>query len=343
MRIETFDPQRSDLTAGQTSWTRSLPRAVRQTRSVRLDVRVVEAGQNGTWSLRVKDASGALLETLAQDSPLVAAGHFWTRDIPGSQAELELSWDGSGTPPVIEVARYAYWVGAAYPQSIYGPDQRIKILDANPMFRDWGRPIARLAIMMGYGQSFCTGFLVANNLILTNEHCVRTPEEARSMIAEFGYDSAGAQTERFRGLALRAGDAALDYALVEVEGRPADRFGRVSLAGRQPADDRQQLAIIQHPAGQTKQLSLDDCLVDGLARSGVTYRPTDFGHTCDTLGGSSGSPVFDRESGRLLGLHHFGFHANSADPVNQAVDLPQILADLQTKLDDSTYSEIIAP
>jgi hypothetical protein len=33
---------------------------------------------------------------------------------------------------------------------------------------------------------------------------------------------------------------------------------------------------------------------------------TDFTHTCDSAGGSSGAPVFDAE-GHLVGLHHYGF------------------------------------
>ena len=33
---------------------------------------------------------------------------------------------------------------------------------------------------------------------------------------------------------------------------------------------------------------------------------SDFTHTCDTAGGSSGAPVFNLE-GQLVGVHHFGF------------------------------------
>jgi V8-like Glu-specific endopeptidase len=69
-----------------------------------------------------------------------------------------------------------------------------------------------------------------------------------------------------------------------------------------------------------------------VARPGTGGGATDFGHLCDTLGGSSGSPVLDRQSGRLVGLHHLGIPPGAADPVNQAVHIGQVLEDVKTRI-----------
>ena len=72
---------------------------------------------------------------------------------------------------------------------------------------------------------------------------------------------------------------------------------------------------------------------------------TDFVHHCDTLGGSSGSPVFDYETNELLGLHHLGLNRREKDPKkrlgNQAVAIAYVLQDikLQSMVD---YQEIVA-
>ena len=46
--------------------------------------------------------------------------------------------------------------------------------------------------------------------------------------------------------------------------------------------------------------------VHGAQRNTGRGTGTDFTHTCDSAGGSSGAPVFDAE-GHLVGLHHYGF------------------------------------
>ena len=78
------------------------------------------------------------------------------------------------------------------------------------------------------------------------------------------------------------------------------------------------LYVIQHPAGEAKQISDLDCTVKDVPVNGYAPR-LDFSHTCDTLGGSSGSPVFN-EAGEVVGLHHLGMApTGSFVDVNRAV------------------------
>jgi len=78
--------------------------------------------------------------------------------------------------------------------------------------------------------------------------------------------------------------------------------------------------IIQHPAGRKKQVSL---------RLGVIKEIKDYciRYTTDTLGGSSGSPVFN-DQWDLLALHHAG---NKEQQFNQAIPINAIIKLLQDK------------
>ena len=84
-----------------------------------------------------------------------------------------------------------------------------------------------------------------------------------------------------------------------------------------------------------------DCKLSGVNRIGAkTGDASDFGHLCDTLGGSSGSPVMDWQSGFVV-LHHFGFVSASSDPVNQG-GRAQAPADILLK-DEAAHAEMVMP
>ena len=86
-----------------------------------------------------------------------------------------------------------------------------------------------------------------------------------------------------------------------------------------------------------------DCQLAGVDRVGVKKDDkSDFGHKCDTLGGSSGSPVMDWTTGLVVGLHHFGFLAGSPNPVNQAVAFRRVLADIAVKA-PAAHAEMLLP
>jgi V8-like Glu-specific endopeptidase len=221
-----------------------------------------------------------------------------------------------------------------------GLDQRRPIATAAARYKALAPSVARLRIMTDAGQAFCTGFLVGDGLLLTNEHCVRTAEEAASLLVDFRYDSANAKPKVARGATLLRTSAALDYSLLRLSNPVETTLGRLHLETAAPARERQELVIIQHPGGEPKQVSLEGCLVAGLQREGASPQKTDFGHECDTLGGSSGSPVLDRATGRVVGLHHFGFREGLDEPVNQAVEIGRILEDLSTQVDPAVFDTV---
>ena len=344
MRVERFSPRRSPPTGGPgVAWTVNLPPLARAVSRIRLHFRVLTTGDPASWQVRVKDLGAATLQTIPGTEATAGGTAFWTDELAAGQVKVELSWNGQGERPVLEADRYAYAVGAATPLSIVGLDQRRPIATAAARFKALAPSVARLRIMTDDGQAFCTGFLLGEGLLLTNEHCVRTAEEAASLLVDFRYDAPTARPEVVRGATLLRTSAGLDYTLLRLSKPVEAAFGRLHLETAAPARDRQELVIIQHPGGEPKQVSLEGCLVAGLQREGASTLKTDFGHECDTLGGSSGSPVLDRATGRVVGLHHFGFREGLDEPVNQAVEIGRILEDLSTQVDPADFDEVRQP
>ena len=307
-------------------------------------VRVVFAAPVTEGRLRVLDGAGADVESVVA-SAAVPVREFWSRDIPGGVARVEFSRTSAGSTPAAVVS-YAYHVTPSEKQSISGPNQLMKVGDAPARIRRLGRPIARLRFMVGdQGQATCTAFLVGRRLLLTNQHCIATDDERASALVDFFYDADDSVATGQRVAAIVASDRGLDYTLLQLTGDPPAGAGRLffaPLSWAWPADAHP-LVIVQHPSGLPKRASIADCSTAGDARVGVLPgEPTDFGHRCDTLGGSSGSPVLDWSSGVVVGLHHFGFVSGSPDPVNQAVSHARILRDIRAR-DAVAFAEVAAP
>jgi hypothetical protein len=325
--------------AGGVVWSRRIIHAT-AVPAVRVHVQVRRGRPGADWRIRLRDLAGREVESIDGGSPLLASGGVWSGEIPGRGVEVELVTDSDAQGLEIAIDRYAFRVISAIPESITGLDQRIPIRRAPADVRGWAGPIARLSFISEGEQFVCTGFLVTRDLLLTNEHCLGTEEAALSAIAEFGFDSLDATPAVTRVIKLEAADVPLDYALVRLRQAMPD-FGRVSFGSMAVSED-QALVIVEHPAGEFKQASIDDCKVRTASRAGVSPALTDFGHLCDTLGGSSGSPVFDRQSGRVVGLHHLGFLSGVPDPVNQGVHIGLVLEDIKRRA-PAAHAELTAP
>ena len=206
--------------------------------------------------------------------------------------------------------------------------------------KQWAPGIARLRFMVPQGEGLCTGFLVGADLLMTNQHCISTDAEVQSAIVEFGFDSRAAKPKRFRVSKIEATDFDLDYSLLRLSGTPPSPYVRLHF-GTAPGE-KEALTIIQHPGGEPKQVSFfPNCAAGTLTLPGREKADTDFGHVCDTLGGSSGSPVLGWSTGKVVGLHHLGFVPGVKDPQNQAVHIKQILDDIKTKVSDPIYQDLI--
>lgn len=177
-------------------------------------------------------------------------------------------------------------------------------------------PIARLLIG---GSSLCIGWRVGSgDRMLTNNHCFTTSSQARATEVWFNYQrsscgsTTNAATTKVAGSSVLKTNSTLDYTLFTVASPSTiSGFGFLSLDVRAPVTN-ETIFIVQHPAGKPKQIgSISDrdgsvgCRVNVASATGGATG-SDLGYFCDTEGGSSGSPVLARSSGKVIGLHHLG-------------------------------------
>ncbi len=232
-----------------------------------------------------------------------------------------------------------------FPKEYFGrsdlplPESKIhleKLMDESDNFEDIARfsqgnryrqianPVGRLDLLIDLGgeqvTSTCTAWVIAPSLIMTNYHCVPGLEgEIVAAQLVMNYLTTGqpqAEIDFYEvGIAPVEANQALDYAVVEVGGDPAARYGMVNLDARDPAKD-EELFIIHHPMGKPKKITRRNCRNARIAEDG------DFHHFCDTLGGSSGSPIFSDNDLSLVGLHYAGLERQ----YNMAKRLQQIVA-----------------
>lgn len=152
-----------------------------------------------------------------------------------------------------------------------------------------------------------TGFLIAPNILLTNDHVINSTEVARAAEAIFNFqetaDGQIAPTASFKlnpdRLYIGSPFGQLDYCFVWIDGAPQDQFGTIKFwrgSSMIPAGGRAN--VIHHPNGNPKRASLErNEIIDlGLAEVLVHY-------SSDTEPGSSGSPVMTQDW-RLFALHH---------------------------------------
>jgi hypothetical protein len=150
--------------------------------------------------------------------------------------------------------------------------------------------------------SFGSGFLVEDDLLVTNWHVLPDRDAAAGAWVQFNcqttLDGRDAPIEELRldpDRFVTSKDD--DFTVVKIQGSPRQRWTPLPLAPVQLAvDDR--VNIIQHPGGGSKQLSFFHNMVVYVGQGRVQY-------LTDTLPGSSGAPVFDRDW-RVVALHHSG-------------------------------------
>jgi endonuclease G len=197
-----------------------------------------------------------------------------------------------------------------------GPTLDLDESPPNEAARLAGVPVGRLVQLGPTGtvaEGFATGFLIASNLILTNNHVFAAASECENCAIQFGY-------EKVNGLlsegtlfpldprVLFYTNPQLDFTVVGVSwaalvtGTLLAQFRSLPLI---PTTGKilvgQPISIIQYPDAGPKKYGVRD--------NELLIPPQDndpyLEYTTDTLPGSSGSPAFNRDW-EVVALHHSG-------------------------------------
>jgi len=97
----------------------------------------------------------------------------------------------------------------------------------------------------------------------------------------------------------------------------------------------EELLIASHPGARMKEIDQSkDCKLRTITTEEVDGRQT-ITHTCDTEGGSSGSPVLDRATGHVVALHWGG-----TDDYNLAIPMSKVVADIEKNAPEGVVSEM---
>lgn len=252
---------------------------------------------------------------------------IWSDEIRGSEILIRLMVDNSTIEPHITLTQVAQAQEPAVPFSIVGEDERQPIGVFPDEIKALGKAVAKIRFVGDNGPIYnCTGFLLSQDLMLTNSHCINSKSERQSAIVAFDYDEKLSHETFNRLSELIQHDYDLDYSLVRLT-RSMDREPLKISDARITKDDK--LIIIQHPGGEPKQVSVKGCAVDKPSIKGRGSAKTDFSHKCDTLGGSSGAPVILKDSLLVIGLHHLGFKEGSSNLLNRAVHITRIMEHLK--------------
>jgi len=186
-------------------------------------------------------------------------------------------------------------------RGIVGFDDAVKVSAlslAHPV-RSLARSVGRLDIRSEQGIHFCTAFMVESKKIATAGHCLSDIEAANFLL--FPESTMSGEVVSFEvdtgSVTLDDLDGAGQIAFLELVTAPDERFPPLNMAANTPQLGTG-LGVIYFRGGQELLAVWEaaDCRL--LNVEGKLLH-----HLCDTGAGASGSPIFENQSGKVVGVH----------------------------------------
>jgi protease YdgD len=210
--------------------------------------------------------------------------------------------------------------------------------------------VGRVDIAKG---GYCTGVLIANDLVLTAAHCVFDKKTGEALPPESFTFKAGLingkaiQTAKSqRAVAHKSYDPhgktnqeniRYDAALIQLA-KPITTFSASPFKLHSGTPDGDEVSVLSYGAGRDNALSMQKrCAIIGHEGGVMAF-------DCDATQGSSGAPVFAREDNhtRILSLISSSGKSEKGD-VSFGMELPEVVAQLKKDLPDAPAAEVKKP
>ena len=329
-----------------------------QVRYIRVRLERTDPGTCRDWLLVLRADDLRILQTLTA-ADFAQAASRWTLRLPSRAIRISLDGCPTGSPSfkIDEHLEVPHKSDSRFFSTKVDDreDWAALYTGAPPEFRRFGDALGFFTGAWDRRVWACSGVMLTDTLFLTNWHCggpntVQGPDGTdvpfrddlrwndlvrRDALVDLSWDD-DAISQDYSVAGVPAKKMELDYAVLRLVPMPtAVRLPRLRIATA-AVTSGSELVLAHHPLGAPKQASWLSCRADDVKQAGwKDGRPTEFTHTCDTEGGSSGSPVFTTD-GALVGLHHLGFafapDCSSSDRRNKAVHIGCILNDLPADL-----------
>ncbi|MGK7879674.1 MAG: trypsin-like peptidase domain-containing protein [Crocosphaera sp.] len=235
--------------------------------------------------------------------------------------------------PITISPKITHWQSKETPVSIFE-----KIIGENTLrpiaFLAQGLKVSRSVAYIRDSKGSATGFLIAPDLILTNNHVISNSDSLDDYLFRFNYEenflgeAQSVKEYRAKPQGIFYTNKELDFTIIQLEEKAGNEWGWLSLKPEN-IQVNNRVNIIQHPMGQPKQISLQNNLVQYVGGDVLQY-------VTSTLEGSSGSPIFN-DQWEVIGLHHAGVElpeptTNNRYFRNQGILISSILNDLPPEL-----------
>lgn len=220
--------------------------------------------------------------------------------------------------------------------------KEITSLRSTTKIRKASSPVAdiKLPVM----RSRCTGFLISENILMTNEHCIPTAAHAEGVTASFRHLKGVSEEswESYDCSTFIMNNSELDFALLKCSGAPGRKFGFVKLDPVRK-NSGTSIYVVQQNCDYYSQRGCD--WSKKYSKGSISKVEDEYTHNADTLGGSSGSPVFDYTTHKVVALHHAGYGNNGMGRgyENYAVPMSNIVPVIKAKFPNLIGSSSTSP
>ena len=305
---------------------------------------VVTASPKAAWHLTVRDQQLRALETFSSaDTP--GGTSRWTQRLD-ARSNVYFDLDSASPDVRIDIERAIVMPESA--QNPYYSLQNAGVYGFGPLHEaPQGR--RRLGDFVGFLQSSwenrswcCSGVVVGEDMFLTNWHCGGDDRRMKpegfwnqdiceNTIIDISWDYDATDRE-FICTEVVEKNEQNDFALLRIRPlRGEDSLRRPEIRSA-PIKSGELITIVHHPACRPKQLTSGCNVTDGTFRNWLGGPASDFSYPCDTEGGSSGAPVFDKDN-KLVGIHHLGFEptadGKACDKLNKGVHIQTIIENVK--------------